>query len=190
MSVGWTRSSYTVIPSCSTAATLTASGRSTRPRTTNSRKACIAEPVSNSGRSWRSGRSARGCRGSSGGLANKAGNRVGRLRALVEPILGPFVIQDKIVPLLQGLIGADFFDELAVARAAIVRHHNAEHGGVLRPDSFHAYSHCHKLLLVRSGRFPIHPGHPASFSDAGSKRGVSLFMLLGLGKPCFWRQPE
>src|SRR5256885_2364278 len=31
------------------------------------------------------------------------------------------------------------------------------------------------------------PWHPASFSDADSKRGVSLFMLLGVGKPCFRR---
>ena len=45
---------------------------------------------------------------------------------------------DEIVALLQRLIRADFLDELAIARTAAVGHDNAEHRGVLRPDTFHA----------------------------------------------------
>src|SRR5207302_4774972 len=131
MSVGCTRNSKTVRPSRSTGVTFTASGRSTRPLTTNSRKACIAGLASSDGGSGLVG------------FANKAGHRVGRLRAFADPVLRPFAVQDEVVAFLQRLIGADFFNELAVARAAIVRHHYAEHGVVLRPDSFHPYSDCH-----------------------------------------------
>src|SRR5437764_948956 len=74
-----------------------------------------------------------------GGCANKTGHCVGWLRALADPILRPFVVEDEVVAFLQRLVGADFLNELAVARAAIVRHHYAEHGVVLRPDSFHPY---------------------------------------------------
>src|SRR6266540_5320363 len=120
------------MPSRSAGVTFTASGRSTRPLTTNSRKACITGPASGGGRDG------------SGGFADKAGHGVGRLRAPVEPVLRSFVVEREVVALLQRLIGADFFNELAIARAAIVRHDDAEDGVVLRPDSFHAYSDCHK----------------------------------------------
>src|SRR5439155_11444364 len=123
------------MPSRSTAVTITASGRSTKPWTTNSRKACIAKLALSGGR------------GGPGGFANKAGDCVARPRATANPIFRPFVVEDEVVALLQWLIRADLLNELAVARAAIVRHHNAEHGVVLGPDSFHAYSHCHKSKL-------------------------------------------
>src|ERR1051325_1157741 len=133
-----------VRPSRSTAATLTASGRSTKPLTTNSRKPCIARRVLSDGRRRRGDRSRRNSPSSLGEFPDEAGHRVRRLRALANPILGPFVVQGEIVPFLQRLVGADFLDELAVARAAIIRHDNSEHGTVLGPDSFHAYSDCHK----------------------------------------------
>src|SRR2546421_3682338 len=124
------------MPSRSTGVTFTASGRSTRPLMTNSRKGCMDTPASGRGGSV------------SGGFANKAGHSVGRLRSLADPILHPLVVQGEVVALLQRLIGPDFLDELPVARAAIVRHHNAEHGVVLRPDSFHAYSDWHKSKIL------------------------------------------
>src|SRR6266516_3352821 len=159
-----------VIPSRSSGVTLTASGRSTSPLTTNSRKPCIAKPESSANRDCPSG------------FANEAGHGVARLRALAEPILYPLVIEDKVVALFQRLIGADFLNELAVARTAAVRHHDAEHRGVFRPDSFHAYSHCHKSRCSIRATSSDTP-RPASFSDWGSKRGVRVFMLLGVGKP-------
>src|SRR5438477_9286164 len=158
ISVGWTRSSYTVIPSRSTGVTFTASGRSTRPLTTNSRKACIAKRELSRGRSG------------PGGFTNKTGHRVGRLRAFADPILHPFVIEHEVVALLQRLIGADFLNELAVARAAIVRHDNAEHGVVLGPDSFHAYSHCHKSRFSGSGA-PKDTSRPAPCRTLVPKEG-------------------
>src|SRR5207249_11058476 len=80
-------------------------------------------------------------------LANEAGDRVAWLRAFADPILRPLVVQGEIVALLQWLIGADLLNELPVARAATVRHHDPEHGIVLRPDSFHPYFDCHKSKL-------------------------------------------
>src|SRR5690242_13799890 len=162
-----------VKPWRSTGVMFTASGRSTRPLTTYSRKACI-KPAPHSG-----------CRRRCfGGLADKTGHRVARLRALADPVLRPFVIEREIITLLPRLIGADFFDELAVARTAIVRHHNAEHGVVGRPDSLHAYSHCHKIRNSQS-EWPKITLWPRARSGAGSKRGVRLFMPWGVGKPCF-----
>src|SRR5437667_1936915 len=158
MSFGCTRNSYTVIPSRSTGVTFTASGRSTKPLTTNSRNACISQ-------SQRSGRSL----GGPGDLSDKAGHRIARLRSFAEPILGPVVIQSKIIALLQRLVGAEFLEELAIARAATVRHHNAEHGAVLCPDSFHAYPDCHKV------KCPL----AAASKDAGRHR---FFLRCGFQK--------
>src|SRR5256885_15193560 len=107
------------MPSRSTGVTFTASGRSTNPLTTNSRNACIAKTASSGG--W-GGCGGRGGCGGLGGLANKTGHGVGWLRALADPILRPFAVKDEVVALLQRLIRADFLNELAVARAAVVRH--------------------------------------------------------------------
>src|SRR5438552_5179592 len=103
-----------------------------------------AYPASGGSGSGRgSGSSRRGGSGF-GRLANEAGDRVAGLRAFTDPILRPLVIQREIVALLQWLIRADLLDELPVARAATVRHHDSEHGVVFRPDSFHSYSDWHK----------------------------------------------
>src|SRR5205809_4652773 len=127
-----------------------------------------------------------GDRGSVGGrfsnLTNEAGHRVAWLRAFADPILRPLVVQGEIVALLQWLISADLLNELPVARAATVRHHDPEHGVVLRPDSFHPYSDCHKSKLI----LPKTTLSACAFSDAGSKRGVSLFTAFRVGKPRFW----
>src|SRR5213592_500185 len=113
-------------------------------------------------------------RGRPGGLADEAGHGVGRLRALAEPVLHPFDIEYNVIALFQGLIGADFLDELPVTRTAIVRHHNAEHGVVLRTDSFHAYSHCHKSR-ISSGAAAIDTRRPASFFGYWfQKRGETI----------------
>src|SRR6266516_7261716 len=129
--------------------------------------------------------------GSSGGggggfssLANEAGHRVAWLRAFADPILRPLVVQGEIVALLQWLISADLLDELPVARAATVRDHDPEHGVVLRPDSFHPYSDCHKSKLKL--RRPKMILSACAFSDAASKRGVRLFTAFRVGKPRFW----
>src|SRR2546426_1566563 len=146
------------MPSRSTGVTFTASGRSTNPLTTNSRNACIAKLASADG--W----------SGLGGCANKTGHGVGWLRALANPILRPFVVEDEVVAFLQRLIGADFLNELAVARAAIVRHHYAEHGVVLRSDSFHPYPDCHKSKCsIRAA--PKDTLRPAPFQTLVPKEG-------------------
>src|SRR6266516_1150531 len=128
--------------------------------------------------------------GSSGGggggfssLANEAGHRVAWLRAFADPILRPLVVQDEIVALLQWLISADLLNELPVARAATVRHHNSEHGVVLRADSFHPYSDWHKSRFKL--RRPKTTLSTCAFSDAGTKRGVRVFTAFRVGKPRF-----
>src|SRR5205809_4771947 len=100
-----------------------------------------AKPASGGSRSGSGGRG----RGGFGSLADEAGHRVARLRAFTDPILHPLVVQGEIVALLQWLIGADLLNELPVARAATVRHHDPEDGVVFRSDSFHPYSDWHKI---------------------------------------------
>src|SRR6266487_3052714 len=96
------------MPFCSTGMTLTASGRSTKPLTTYSRKACIKAKSALDGAGGCGGRS---CSGGGGGgfssLANEAGHRVAWLRAFADPILRPLVVQDEIVAFLHWLIRAD-----------------------------------------------------------------------------------
>src|SRR2546426_8510396 len=104
------------MPFCSTGMTLTASGRSTKPLTTYSRKACI-RPKPALGRGSGDG-SGGGCNGSGcdrfSNLTNEAGHRVAWLRAFADPILRPLVVQGEIVALLQWLISADLLNELPV----------------------------------------------------------------------------
>src|SRR5438034_376867 len=140
-----------------------------------------AKPASGGGRSGSGGRGRDG--GGFGSLANEAGHRVAWLRALADPILRPLVVQSEIVALLQWLIGADLLNELPVARTATVRHHDPEHGIVLRPDSFHPYFDCHKSKLKL--RRPKMILSACAFSDAASKRGVRLFTAFRVGKPRF-----
>src|SRR5262249_7425632 len=100
------------------------SGCCTSPLTTYSRKACTRKNLSSGRRGF-----AR--------FLDKTGDRLARLRAFTDPVLGPLQVEGEIVTLLQRLISADLLDELAIARTPAVGHHNAEHGRVLRPDPLH-----------------------------------------------------
>lgn len=73
-------------------------------------------------------------------------------------MLDAIQFQGEIIALFQGLISADFFDELAVAGAAAVRDHNAKHRRVRCPDPLHANSYCHN----KSIHFPATPQWPAA----------------------------
>ena len=84
-------------------------------------------------------------------LLDEAGDRVARLRTLADPIRGAIQLQGEIFALLERLVGADFLNALAVARAAAVGHHNAEHRGVFRADPFHANFYRHKCFK-RAGK--------------------------------------
>jgi hypothetical protein len=52
-------------------------------------------------------------------------------------MLRPVKLDGEIIALLERAIGADLFDELAIARAAAIGDNDAEHRGVLRADAFH-----------------------------------------------------
>jgi hypothetical protein len=78
------------------------------------------------------------------------------LRAFAEPVISALEFQTEIVTLLERLICADFLDELAVSRAAVIGNNNAIDRGVRRPDPFHANSNCHKLSLCLCGQFSGH----------------------------------
>src|SRR2546421_1220218 len=106
------------MPSRSTGVTFTASGRSTRPLMTNSRKGCMDTPASGRGGSV------------SGRFANKAGHRVGSLRSLADPILHPLGVHGEVVGPLQRLRWPAFLDGLPLPRAPIVRPPHARHGAV------------------------------------------------------------
>src|SRR4051812_8888518 len=92
----------------------TSSGFWTRPLTTYSKNACMNVAL----RCRRCGRF--------GLFLDEAGDRLRRLRALREPVIGPVEVQRKIILLLQRQIGPQLLQALAIARAAAVRHHNAE----------------------------------------------------------------
>src|SRR5688572_15950654 len=104
----------------------TSSGQATSPFTTYSRNACMARKASG------------GRCGSRGllGLLDETANRVAGLRAFAEPVIRALEFQIEIVTLLKRLIGADFLDELAITRAAVVSDDNAIDRGVCRPDPF------------------------------------------------------
>ena len=76
--------------------------------------------------------------GGFGGSLDKAGHGFTRLGAFAQPILGARQVKGEIVPLLLGLIRAEFLDAFAVARTAAVRHDDAKGRGVLGPDAFHS----------------------------------------------------
>lgn len=69
------------------------------------------------------------------GFFDKAGNGLGRLGTVLDPMFSALEVDGEVVVLFEGLIGADFLDEFSIAGAAVIRHNNAEHRRVLRPDS-------------------------------------------------------
>src|ERR1019366_3687586 len=79
-------------------------------------------------------------------LLDEAGHGVARLRAFADPVLGAIELEREIFTRLERLVGADFLDALAIARAAAVGHHNAIHRGVFRADPFHANFYRHKCF--------------------------------------------
>src|SRR5208282_1393665 len=103
------------MPPRSTVVTLTASWCCTSPLTTYSRNSCIAKIRSSRRRHCRLA-----------GLLDETGDGVARLRAFADPVLGAVKLQGEIIPLLQRLIGANFLDELCVARTAAVGYNNAK----------------------------------------------------------------
>src|ERR1035437_680642 len=151
-SCGCRRSSYTVVPSRSTGVIVTASGFCTSPLTTYSRNACITQDQS-------SGRG-RGC-GSFGRFLDETGDGLARLGAFAQPVVRPVQVQGVLVILLLRQVGAQFLDELAIARTAAISHDNTERGLVLRPDSLQPNFNCHKLtfsLGVATSRPPALQG--------------------------------
>src|SRR6185437_1920127 len=104
------------MPSRSTGVTVTFSGWPTNPLTTYSKNACMT-PKKLCGRG--------GVRGGFRGLLDEGGNGVARLRALADPVLRALQIEREIVVLLHRRVRADFLDELAIARAAAIRDHDA-----------------------------------------------------------------
>src|ERR1019366_9710565 len=79
-------------------------------------------------------------------LLDEAGHGVARLRAFADPVLRAIQLEREIFTRLERLVGADFLDALAVARAAAVGHHNAIHRGVFSADPFHANFYRHKCF--------------------------------------------
>ena len=77
-------------------------------------------------------------RGSFAGFFDETGHGIAGLRAFAKPILRAFHFEREILALFQRVIGADFLNELAVARAAAVRHHDAKCRHVFCADPFHA----------------------------------------------------
>ena len=77
---------------------------------------------------------------------DEAGHGVARLRAFADPVLRAIQLEREIFTRLERLVGADFLDALAIARAAAVGHHNAIHRGVFRADPFHANFYRHKCF--------------------------------------------
>src|ERR1035441_9016234 len=98
---------------------VTASGFCTRPLTTYSRNACISRDQS-------SGHGG-GC-GSLGRLLDEAGDGLTRLCAFAHPVLDPLQVHGEVTILLPRQVGAQFLDELAIARTAAICHNNAERG--------------------------------------------------------------
>src|SRR2546428_7600136 len=118
-----------VSPLRSTGVIDTSSGFWTRPLTTYSKTACMDVALA-----------CRRC-GRFGLFLDEARHRLRRLRALGEPVIRAVEVQREIVLLLQRQIGPQFLQALAIARAAAVRHHNAERRLVLRANPLQSYFH-------------------------------------------------
>ena len=104
---------------------------------------------------------------------DEAGDRIARLCALAEPILGALQIELHIVALLLWPVRADFLDELPVARAAAIGHDNTEDRVVLRPDTLHADFDCHKILSRYSPGVATATPQAAFFSQKGAQTLVT-----------------
>ncbi len=74
-----------------------------------------------------------------GRFFQEAGDRIGRLGSLFDPVVGPFEVQVYRFALLAGGIGTQFFDEPSVARTAAIRDYNTVNGVVFRADPLQAY---------------------------------------------------
>src|SRR5687767_4548675 len=118
-----------VRPLRSTGVIDTSSGFWTRPLTTYSKNSCMNVALAG----WRCGRF--------GLFLDEAGDGLGRLRALRQPVVGPVQVQREIIVLLQRQICAQFLQALAIARAPAVRHYNAERGLILGPNPLQSYSY-------------------------------------------------
>src|SRR5262245_7414756 len=81
---------------------------------------------------------------------DETGDRIARLSAFAEPILGPVKVKRVIVTFLPWLIRAEFLDEFAITGTAAISHNNAENRGIFGPNPLHANFNCHKKNLCKS----------------------------------------
>ena len=65
----------------------------------------------------------------------EAANRVGRLGATRDPILGSIQLEAAVMACLLRIVSADDLDKLSVPRAAFIRYHYLVVGAVLRAFS-------------------------------------------------------
>src|ERR1700744_4184294 len=93
------------------------------------------------------GRGDFGLRGFAAGLLDDAAHGVGRLRAVLDPMINTVKLHGGIVFLLLRVVGADEFEEFTVAGAMLVRHHNAVVRTVLGAVAAESDDHCHNMFL-------------------------------------------
>jgi hypothetical protein len=70
------------------------------------------------------------------------------LGTFTDPVFRAFEVQLDVIPLFERMIRANFFDKLAIARAAAVRDHNPKDRTVFCPDTFHANSNSHNESML------------------------------------------
>src|ERR1700683_1948409 len=88
------------------------------------------------------------------GLFQDALDGVGRKGAELHPMSGALELDGRVVAFFLRIVGADKFEEFAVTRTMLVRHHDAVVGTVFRAVAPESDDYCHKCCS-----FCLTPAH-------------------------------